>query len=108
MNGAGVARLPNTTSLMLEGCDSESMVIGLDLEGVAVSGGSACSSGRVEGSPVLLEMGLSESEAKSSFRISLSRETTSEEIDRFLEILERVASTARNAAQSAPGSTIAD
>lgn len=87
VNGRDAERLPTTTNLCFPGVDGEGLVIGLDLEGVAVSSGSACSSGRVEPSHVLLEMGLSEEDARSSIRVSLSRLTTNEEIQRFLSIL---------------------
>ena len=62
-------------------------MIGLDLAGVAVSTGSACSSGRIEPSPVLLAMGLTPDAARATVRFSLSRFTTAEEIDRVVELL---------------------
>ncbi len=92
INGSGL-RIPNTSNLRFPGADGESLVIALDLAGVAVSTGSACSSGRTEPSHVLLEMGLSEQDAKSSIRISLSRFTTSEEIERVAELLEEMVPT---------------
>ncbi|MFA6956127.1 MAG: cysteine desulfurase family protein [Thermoanaerobaculia bacterium] len=79
VQGSGARRLPNTSSLCLPGHDAEGVVIGLDLAGVAVSTGSACSSGRIAPSHVLLAMGLSEEDARSSIRISLGRMTTSED-----------------------------
>ncbi len=82
INGASVARLPNTSNLTFHGADGEGIVIALDLSGVAVSTGSACSSGRVEPSPVLLAMGLTPDDARATVRFSLSRFTTAEEIDR--------------------------
>jgi cysteine desulfurase len=93
----GRERLPNTSSICLEGSDSESVVIGLDLEGACVSAGSACSSGRVEPSTVLLEMGLTPEQAKSTIRVSLCGTTTTEEVDRFVELLGRVAAASREA-----------
>lgn len=90
INGAGTPRVPNTSSMTLAGVDGEGLVIALDLNGVAVSTGSACSSGRVEPSRVLLALGLSAEEAKSTVRFSLSRFTTAEEIDRTIEILAKV------------------
>lgn len=92
VNGRGADRLPNTTNLLLPGHDAEGIVIALDLEGIAISTGSACSSGRVEPSHVLLAMGLSVEDAKSSVRISLSRMTTGEEVDLTLERMEAVIS----------------
>jgi len=90
INGASVRRLPNTSSITFPGADAEGIVIGLDLGGVAVSTGSACSSGRVEPSRVLLAMGLSPDEARSTIRVSLSRFTTPEEIDRAAALIREV------------------
>ena len=87
VNGAGACRLPNTASITLHGVDGEGLVIALDLSGIAVSTGSACSSGRVEPSGVLLAMGLSPEDAKSTVRFSLSRLTTRDEIDRTIAAL---------------------
>jgi cysteine desulfurase len=87
INGAGASRLPNTSNVTFHGADGEGIVIALDLSGVAVSTGSACSSGRVEPSPVLLAMGLSPDEARSTVRFSLSRFTTEEEVDRVAALV---------------------
>jgi cysteine desulfurase len=87
INGAGVARIPNTSNITFHHADGEGIVIALDLSGVAVSTGSACSSGRVEPSPVLLAMGLTPEDARSTVRFSLSRFTTQEEVDRVAELL---------------------
>lgn len=87
VNGAEAARLPNTSSVAFAGADAESLVMALDLEGVAVSTGSACSSGRVEPSHVLLAMGVSVEDARSSVRFSLSNTTSGSEIDRAAEIV---------------------
>jgi cysteine desulfurase len=87
INGAEVTRIPNTSNITFHEADGEGIVIALDLSGVAVSTGSACSSGRVEPSPVLLAMGLSPDDARSTVRFSLSRFTTEEEIDRVVELL---------------------
>ena len=90
INGSGMRRLPNTSNITFRGADGEGIVIALDLAGIAVSTGSACSSGRVEPSPVLLAMGLSPEEARATVRFSLSRFTTGEEIDRTVAILQEV------------------
>jgi cysteine desulfurase len=90
INGASVRRLPNTSNITFHGADGEGIVIALDLSGVAVSTGSACSSGRVEPSPVLLAMGLTPDEAKSTVRFSLSRFTTEEEVDRVAALVAEV------------------
>lgn len=87
INGHDVARLPNTSNVTFHGADGEGIVIALDLAGVAVSTGSACSSGRVEPSAVLLAMGLSPEDARATVRFSLSRFTTEAEIDRMSELL---------------------
>jgi cysteine desulfurase len=87
INGAGVARIPNTSNITFHDADGEGIVIALDLSGVAVSTGSACSSGRVEPSSVLLAMALSPEDARSTVRFSLSRFTTEEEVDRVTELL---------------------
>ena len=87
INGAAVRRVPNTSNITFHGADGEGIVIALDLAGVAVSTGSACSSGRVEPSPVLLAMRLSPDDARATVRFSLSRFTTAEEIDRVVELL---------------------
>jgi cysteine desulfurase len=86
VNGAASPRLPNTTSLYLPGVSAESLVCALDLEGVAVSAGSACSAGTARRSASLLAMGLVE-EASASIRISLGPMTTEEEIETFLAVL---------------------
>ena len=90
VNGASAERVPNTSSLTFEGVDAEGLVIALDLEGIAASTGSACSSGRIEPSEVLLAMGVGEADAKSTVRISLSRFTTQEEVQTAVSVLRRV------------------
>lgn len=90
VNGAEVPRLPNTSNITFHGIDGEGLVIALDLKGVGASTGSACSSGRVEPSPILLAMGLTPEEAKSTVRFSLSRFTTGPEIAAAVEVLKEV------------------
>ncbi|RZO43068.1 MAG: cysteine desulfurase [Proteobacteria bacterium] len=75
--------LPNTLNFGCHGISAESLLISLDMDGVAVSTGSACSSGAMEASHVLLAMGISRAEAKSSLRISWGWSTSSEDIDYF-------------------------
>ena len=75
--------LSNTLNLGFRGISAESLLICLDLDGIAVSTGSACSSGALEASHVLLAMGCSHQEAKSSLRISMGWNTTEEEIDQL-------------------------
>jgi cysteine desulfurase len=85
VNGAGAARLPNTANILFEGIEGEAIVIALDLRGYAVSSGSACSSGAVEPSHVLLAMGLTREEARSSIRFSLGPGNTRDEVDGLIE-----------------------
>ncbi len=80
INGAGTPRTPNTSNLYFEGIDADSLLIALDLAGLAVSAGSACQSGATEPSHVLTAMGLPHARAKASIRISLSRQNTRSEI----------------------------
>jgi cysteine desulfurase len=83
-------RLPNTSSLVIQGVDGETMLMSLDIKGYAVSTGAACSSGNPEPSPVLLAMGLSREEAQSSLRLSLGWSNTQEQIDEFVDALKSV------------------
>jgi cysteine desulfurase len=85
VNGGGAERLPNTTNIRFDGIEGEAMVISLDLRGYAVSSGSACSSGAVEPSHVLLAMGLSPRDARSSVRFSLGPANTAAEVDGLIE-----------------------
>ncbi len=96
IHGSSVARLPNTTSARFGGVDAEALVIALDLKGLAISGGSACTSGAVEPSHVLRAMGLSDEEARSTVRISLSRRNTEEEVAIALDLLETTVARLRS------------
>ena len=87
INGDAKWRIPNTTNLAFAGASGESLVIALDLQGVACSTGAACSSGAVEPSHVLVAIGLSPDDARSSLRFSLGRPTTSDEIESAIEII---------------------
>lgn len=86
-NGAGAPRLPNTSSLLFEGCDAETLLVAMDLEGLCASAGSACHSGTPRPSGVLLAMGLPEAEARATIRFSLGWTTTPAEIDAALRIV---------------------
>ena len=83
--GAAAARLPNTSCFGLRGLPAETQVMALDLAGVAVSAGSACSSGKVEPSHVLTAMGASREDAACAIRVSLGWATTETDLDRFFE-----------------------
>ena len=87
LNGHPTERLPGNVNVRIDSVEAETLLLNLDLEGIAVSTGSACSSGDLEPSHVLLAMGCSPEEALSALRLSLGRWTTQEEIDRFLEVL---------------------
>jgi cysteine desulfurase len=86
-NGASDPRVPNTTNISFERVESESVLIGLDLAGIAVSSGSACSSGTLEPSHVLKAMGLSHLRTLGSIRFSLGTSNTEAEIDRVIDVL---------------------
>ncbi len=90
VNGATGARVPNTTNISFDRVEAESLLIALDLEGIAVSTGSACSSGTLEPSHVLKAMGLPSHRTQNSLRFSLGMFTTEEEIDRVIEVLPRL------------------
>jgi cysteine desulfurase len=81
VNGAGAPRTANTSNITFRHIEGESLVISLDLKGVACSTGAACSSGAVEPSHVLTAIGLAPEDARSSLRFSLGHSTTAEEID---------------------------
>ncbi len=95
VNGGGAERVPNTTNISFPGIEAESLLIALDLEGIAVSTGAACSSGTLEPSHVLRAMGLPAGRVQSAIRFSLGPETTDQEIDRVLEVLPRVVARIR-------------
>jgi cysteine desulfurase len=86
-NGAAEPRVPNTSNVSIERIESESVLIGLDLAGIAVSSGSACSSGTLEPSHVLRAMGLPHARTLGSIRFSLGASNTEAEIDRVIEVL---------------------
>jgi cysteine desulfurase len=95
VNGAGAPRVPNTTNVSFEGVEGESIVIGLDLEGIAVSTGSACSSGTLEPSHVLKAMGLGPARVEGAVRFSLGPETTEVEIGRVIDVVPAVVARLR-------------
>ena len=81
VNGEGATRVPNTTNIHFDHIEGEALVIALDLKGLAVSTGAACSSGAIEPSHVLIAMGLRPDQARASIRFSLGKQTTEAEID---------------------------
>ncbi|HEV3220636.1 MAG TPA: cysteine desulfurase NifS [Candidatus Acidoferrales bacterium] len=96
VNGAGAPRVPNTSNIMFPGIASESLLISLDLKGLACSSGSACSSGAVTPSHVLTAIGLNAAEARSSLRFSLGRHTTDADVDFALSVLPGEVTRLRN------------
>ena len=95
LNGHPTQRLPNNVNVSIGFVEGESMAIGLDMEGIAASTGSACTSHDLEPSHVLLALGLPGVLARGSLRFSLGRETTEEEIGRVLEVLPRIVARLR-------------
>ena len=95
VNGGGAPRVPNTTNISFDRVEGESLVIGLDLEGIAVSTGSACSSGSLEPSHVLRAMGLPPHRVQSAIRFSLGPDTTDDDIDRTVDAVGRVVARLR-------------
>ena len=87
VNGEGAARVPNTTNIHFDHIEGESLVIALDLKGLAVSTGAACSSGAIEPSHVLIAMGLRSEQARASIRVSLGKPTTEADIDFALTLI---------------------
>ncbi len=81
--GSAVQRLNNTSCLQISGVEGETLLINLDLEGISVSVGSACGSGKTDPSSVLMAMGWTEEEARGSVRVSLGLETTKEQLEYF-------------------------
>src|SRR4029078_9113270 len=87
VSGRGDRRVPNTTNISFDGVEAESLLIALDLEGIAVSTGSVCASGTLEPSHVLKAMNLPAGRAQNAIRFSLGSGNTDAEIDRLLDVL---------------------
>ena len=90
VNGSPGSRVPNTANISFDRVEAESLLIALDLEGIAVSTGSACSSGTLEPSHVLRAMGLPAHRTQNSLRFSLGMFSTEQEVDRVIEVLPRL------------------
>lgn len=90
INGENSRRVKNITNVFIENTDIQMLLVALDMRGICVSGGSACMSGSLENSYVLEAMGLNDEKLKSSFRISIGKDTTIEEIDYFIENLKEI------------------
>jgi cysteine desulfurase len=87
VNGGEVTRVPNTANLRFEYIEGEALVIALDLKGLAVSTGAACSSGAIEPSHVLTAMGLTPDQARASIRFSLGKQNTAEDVEFALALI---------------------
>jgi cysteine desulfurase len=96
LNGHPTERLPGTCNVCFRHIESESIVLGLDLKGIGVSAGSACTSGNVEPSHVLLAMGVPLDWAMGTVRCSVGRGTTAEDIDYVVESVEPLAGKLRS------------
>jgi cysteine desulfurase len=98
VNGLGGERAPHVLNLSVAGADSEALLMHLDLAGVAASGGSACTTGAVEPSHVLVAMGVPRELALGAIRLSLGRESTMADVERVVEVLPTVAAKVRKLA----------
>jgi cysteine desulfurase len=87
VNGAGAPRVPNTTNIYFDYIEGEALIIALDLKGLAVSTGAACSSGAIEPSHVLTAMGLRPDRARASIRFSLGKQNTAEDVEFAIELV---------------------
>jgi cysteine desulfurase len=87
VNGKGAPRVPNTTNIYVDHIEGEALVIALDLKGLAISSGAACSSGAIEPSHVLLAMGVPHQRARASIRISMGKQTTQEDVDFAIQLV---------------------
>ncbi len=99
LTGHPTRRLPNNASFCFPGTQGESLVVSLDLEGIAASSGSACTSGSTEPSHVLTAIGLDRDAAQGSLRLTVGRDTTDEDVDRLLEVLPAIVARLRAASQ---------
>jgi len=95
LNSEGAPRVPNTTNIYFDGIEGEALVIALDLKGLAVSTGAACSSGAIEASHVLTAMGLSRDRAKASIRVSLGKQNIAEDAEFALALISGAVSRLR-------------
>jgi cysteine desulfurase len=90
LNGHPTDRLPNNVNFSFNGIEGEAILLGLDTAGIAASSGSACSSGSLEPSHVLLALGQSADLARGSLRVTLGRENTGEDVEYFLKVLDEL------------------
>jgi cysteine desulfurase len=95
VNSVAAARVPNTSNMLFDGIEGEGFVIAMDLKGISLSTGAACSSGAIEPSHVLTAMGLSGEQARGSIRFSLGKQNTAEEVEYVLERVPEVVAKLR-------------
>jgi cysteine desulfurase len=107
LTGHPSERLPNNASFVIEGIEGGDLVAGLDLEGIEASTGSACTTGSVDPSHVLLAMGIDEERAHGSLRLTIGRGTTADDVERTLEVAQRVIGRLRGARFGAPAAATA-
>ena len=100
INAAAGPRLATATSALFPGADAETLVAALDLDGIAVSAGSACHAGTTSPSAVLLALGLSPAEARATVRFSFGRTSCEEDVDRLLEAVPRAVERVREAVRA--------
>jgi cysteine desulfurase len=103
VNGGASPRVPNTTNISFDRVEAESLLIALDLEGIAVSTGSACSSGTLEPSHVLKAMGFSAHRTQNSIRFSLGATNTEADVARVIDVLPRVVDKLRSLTRTPAG-----
>ena len=104
-NGAREPRLPNTSNLSIAGCEAEAILLLLDREGICASSGSACTTGSLAPSHVLIAMGVPPEHALSSVRLSLSKYSTDAEVDHLLDTLPPIIEKLRGASPKASATT---
>lgn len=103
VNGDSTHRIPNTANISFDRVEAESLLIALDVEGIAVSTGSACSSGTLEPSHVLRAMGLSAHRSQNAIRFSFGLGNTSDEVDRVVDVMPRVVDKLRHISSASSG-----
>ena len=106
LNGKAALRVPNTTNIYFDGIEGEALVIALDLKGLAVSTGAACSSGAIEPSHVLTAMGLSRERAKASIRFSFGKQNTEEDVEFALGLIPETVARLRELSPTWPKSAL--
>ncbi|EKD49526.1 MAG: hypothetical protein ACD_63C00112G0001, partial [uncultured bacterium] len=102
LNGHREKRLPNNVNMSFKYVEGESMLLNLDMEGIAVSTGSACSSGSLEPSHVLMAIGTSPELSHGSLRFTFGKDNTKKDVDKVLEVLPKIVERLRKLSPTAP------